>query len=70
MYVWLIIAAVILWHLALWGFHRIIVLNRVEQAWTVGHKLGRVSGMMGPKGVSDMLDKYGIKISDLPPLDK
>lgn len=62
--------AFVVWHIALYIHHRSSVLDATEKAWTLGHKLGRVSGMMGPLRVSDMLDKYGIRLSDLPPLDK
>lgn len=41
----------------------------ITQGWEVGHKLGRVSGMMGPAAMSEWLDKQGIDSKLLPPVD-
>lgn len=39
----------------------------INQAWGVGHALGRVSGMMSPAQISALLDECGIDKSLLPP---
>lgn len=39
----------------------------INQAWGVGHALGRVSGMMSPAQVSQLLDDCGIDRALLPP---
>lgn len=39
----------------------------ITQGWEVGHKLGRVSGMMGPERMNKWLDEQGIDPKLLPP---
>lgn len=59
----------ILWHGALYLVHRYRMMNRVEAAWTLGHKLGRTSALMGKERIDAWLTEAGIKLSDLPPVE-
>lgn len=63
------ICVFILWHGTLYLVHRYTMLRKVEMAWTVGHKLGKVAGMMSPQWVDEQLRASGIKLSDLPPVE-
>lgn len=41
----------------------------ITQGWEVGHKLGRVSGMMSPAEMNKWLDEQGIDSKLLPPVN-
>lgn len=62
----LIIAGVLAYHGALFSVWRWDRRRLAERSWTVGHKLGRVSGMMGPEWVKGQLDAAGIDPSIMP----
>lgn len=60
--------AFICWHVGLIKIFRIILTVRMAQAWQVGHKLGRISGMMSPDQMKKWLADQGIDADMLPPL--
>lgn len=63
---WLILALVLAWHALLWTLHRAYVRHTRIEFWAVGHKLGRVSGMIGPEQTNRWLEDAGIDPKLLP----
>lgn len=66
MLITLVVLGVLIWHVALYYTHRVVMLHKVEASWALAHKLGKVAGMMSPEWVDAQLRSAGIDPSMLP----
>lgn len=63
----ILVAAIVLLGLARWGY---LAQKKhwISEGWSVGHKLGRVSGMLGKDVMDKWLTDAGIDPTMLPPV--